>query len=179
MSWFAGTRALYGRMGYTDAETTLILSEIGLLEINHLVLDAGAPFASTLEPLIRRFPKYAEFVRAFDTRWVELLDGTIDSSVAILERLRGSGVPVHATSNYNREKFDIARALFPVLNAFDELVLSGDVGIVKPDAAIFELLIQRRDLDVERTGFIDDSAPNTKTFDSLSGVPDPVEQRIT
>lgn len=160
-------RNLYRRMGYPDAETTSILAEIGLLEINHRVLDAGGSFAATLELLVERFPQHAEFIRAFDTRWQDLLGGAIDPTVAIFERLKKAGVPVHAISNYNREKFDIARALFPFLNAFDELILSGDVGLIKPGAAIFELLIRRRDLDVDRTVFIDDSIDNVVTADQL------------
>jgi 2-haloacid dehalogenase len=160
-------RNLYRRMGYTDAETASILAETGLLEINHRVLDAGGAFATTLELLVDRFPHRAEFIRAFDARWVELLGGAIDPTVAIFERLKQAGMPVHAISNYNREKFDIARALFPFLNTFDELVLSGDVGLVKPDAEIFEFLIRRRNLDVNRTVFIDDSIDNVETADQL------------
>jgi HAD superfamily hydrolase (TIGR01509 family) len=160
-------RNLYRRMGYPDAETTSILAEIGLLEINHRVLDAGGAFAATLEPLVGRFPEHTEFIRAFDTRWVEMLGGAIGATVAILERLKLAGVPVFAISNFNRGKFDIARTRFPFLHAFDELVLSGDVGLVKPDAEIFELLIHRCGLDVGRTAFIDDSADNVATANQL------------
>lgn len=153
-------RNLYRRLGFSDPETAAILAEVGLLEINHRILDAGGAFAATLEPLVVRFPHHAQFIQAFDARWVELLGGPIDDSVAILKRLKLAGVPVHAISNYNRQKFDIARSLFPFLNAFDELILSGDVGLVKPDLAIFELLIARRRLDVRRSVFIDDSLDN-------------------
>jgi hypothetical protein len=38
-------------------------------------------------------------------------------------------------------KFDIARGQYTVLDAFDELTLSGDVRIVKPDPEILKLLI--------------------------------------
>jgi HAD superfamily hydrolase (TIGR01509 family) len=154
-------------MGYSDAETASILNEIGLLEINHRVLDAGGPFTATLEALIERFPRHAKFIHAFDERWVDLLGGAIPDTVAILKALKEAGVPVHAISNYNREKFDIARRLFPFLDAFDELILSGDVGVVKPNAEIFKLLIRRRDLDVRRTVFIDDSADNVATAGQL------------
>jgi HAD superfamily hydrolase (TIGR01509 family) len=160
-------RNLYRRMGYADAETISILAETGLVEINHRVLDAGAPFATTLESLAGQFPQHAEFIRAFDTRWTEMLDGAIAATVEIFEALKQARVPVHGISNYNREKFDIARTHFPFLNAFDELVLSGDVGLVKPDAEIFELLIHRRNLDVGRTVFIDDSADNVATAHQL------------
>lgn len=154
---------LYRRMGYLDWETAAILAEIGLLEINHRVLDAGGPFPATLELLVERFPRHAEFIRAFDIRWVESLGGAIPGSVGIFHRLKQAGVPVHALSNYNRQKFDIACALFPFLTTFDELVLSGDVGLVKPDAEIFELLISRCGLDVGRTAFIDDTIANVAT----------------
>jgi 2-haloacid dehalogenase len=153
-------RNLYRRLGYADPETAAILAEVGLLEINHRILDAGGQFAATLELLVERFPQRAQFIRAFDARWADLLGGPIEANVAILKRLKQAGVPVHAISNFNRPKFDIARNLFPFLNAFDELVLSGDVGLVKPDPAIFELLIHRRGLDVRRTVFIDDTLDN-------------------
>jgi 2-haloacid dehalogenase len=91
----------------------------------------------------------------------------LGASMEIMEKLKRAGVPVHAISNYNREKFDIARTLFPILNDFDELIFSGDVGIVKPDAEIFELLIRRRNLAVCRTVFIDDSAENVATAHRL------------
>jgi len=156
-------RNLYRRMGYSDPETAAILTEIGLLEINHRVLDAGKPFPATLQLLVERFPRHAEFIRAFDNRWVESLGGAIPCSVAIFQRLKQAGVPVYALSNYNRQKFDIACELFPFLMTFDELVLSGDVGLVKPDAEIFELLIGQCGLDVGRTVFIDDSIANVAT----------------
>jgi 2-haloacid dehalogenase len=160
-------RNLYRRMGYSDADTAAILAEIGLLEINHRVLDAGEPFTASLEALIQRFPRHGDFIHAFDGRWVELLGGAIPDTVAILKALREAGVPVHAISNYNREKFDIARALFPFLDDFDELILSGDIRLVKPDPEIFKLLIRRRELDVRRTVFIDDSPDNVATARQL------------
>jgi 2-haloacid dehalogenase len=163
-------RNLYRRMGYADADTASIVAELGLLQINHRVLDAGGAFAATLEPLCNRFPHHADFIRAFDARWVELLGGPIDANVAILLRLKRAGVPVHAISNYNREKYELTRALFPFLDAFDELVLSGDVGLVKPDREIFELLIRRRGLNVDRTVFIDDSIDNVAAADRLGFV---------
>jgi 2-haloacid dehalogenase len=160
-------RNLYRRMGYVDAETTAILAEIGLLEINHRVLDAGGAFDTTLKLLVERYPEHAEFIRAFDTRWMEMLGGAIDTAVKIFQDLKQAGVPVHAISNYHRAKFELARARYPFLNDFDELVLSGDLGLVKPDPQIFEFLVRRRNLDVQRTVFIDDSVANVAAADQL------------
>lgn len=158
---------LYRRMGYADAATAAILAETRLLEINHRVLDAGGPIRTTLDALASRFPQHAAFLDAFDTRWAEMLGSPIEASFATKARLRRSGVPVHAISNFHRQNFDVAQALFPALGEFDELILSGDVGLVKPDADIFELLVQRRKLDPARTVFIDDSAQNIATARQL------------
>lgn len=156
-------RNLYRKMGYADATTAAILAETRLLEINHRVLDAGGPIRTTLNDLATRFPQHATFIDAFDTRWAEMLGGPIDSSFATKAKLRRSGVPVHAISNFHRQNFDVARSLMPALNDFDEAIISGDIGMVKPDDEIFELLIQRRRLQVTRTVFIDDNVDNIST----------------
>jgi 2-haloacid dehalogenase len=156
-------RNLYRQMGYSDAATAAILAETRLLDINHRQLDAGAPFAATLAALATRHPQHAAFIQAFDSRWTDMLGGAIPQSVATHAALRRNGMPVCAITNFSREKFDLARRQHPLLEAFDELVVSGDVGLVKPDAGIFELLIARRRLDVARAAFVDDSAANIAT----------------
>jgi len=156
-------RNLYRRLGFTDAATAAILAETGLLEINHRQLDAGAPFGPTIEALATRFPAHRMFLSAFHERWTDMLAGPIEENVALLEGLRTEGVPVYAITNFARDKFDVSRALFPFLDTFDDIVVSADVGLVKPDDEIFELLIARRRLDPSRSVFIDDSAANVAT----------------
>lgn len=160
-------RNLYRRLGYSDALMTEIMAETGLAEINHRVLDAGASFAPVIEDLAARFPQHAAFLQAFDSRWLDTLDGAIAENVAILRELQRRSVPVFALSNYNRDKLDQARALYPFLDTFDGAVISGDVGLVKPDAPIFQLLLERYDLRADRTVFIDDSEPNTTAAEGL------------
>lgn len=160
-------RNLYRRMGYSDADTATILAETRLLEINHRQLDAGAPFQPIIAALANNFPVRAAFIEAFHTRWEEMLGGAIDANVEVLLALRRAGMPVHAISNFSREKFDLARARFPFLDEFDELVLSGDIGMVKPDPDIFVHLVGQRQLNVSSTVFIDDNADNILTARDL------------
>jgi 2-haloacid dehalogenase len=163
-------RNLYRRMGFSDAETASIMAEIGLPELNHRLLDAGAPYAETIAGFASRFPKHAAFILAFDLRWPDMRDGAIDANVAVMRALKAPGTPVHALSNFSRAKFDIARRMYPFLDEFDQLVLSGDVGLVKPDASIFELLISRCNLVPSRSVLIDDSAANVETARRLGFV---------
>ena len=72
-------------------------------------------------------------------------------------------------SNYNNEAF---RELY--LNntgifdeLFDGLLISGDVGLIKPDPAIFELLLAEYNLDPKNCYFIDDQIENVKASEAV------------
>jgi putative hydrolase of the HAD superfamily len=47
-----------------------------------------------------------------------------------------------------------------VLAAFDPVIISGDVGLRKPDPRIFQLVLDRLGLPADRVAFVDDVAPN-------------------
>ncbi|HHK74201.1 MAG TPA: HAD family phosphatase [Rhizobiales bacterium] len=151
---------LYRKMGFADSRTRQILEETALLEVNHRQLDAGAPYRESLEELASQYPQHRDFILAFDTRWTEMLDGAIAPSVAALAKLKAEGVPVYGLSNFSLEKFELARRIFPFLESFDELVISGAIKMVKPDREIFDYLIARCRLDPARSLFIDDNQEN-------------------
>ncbi len=150
---------LYRQRGMQPSEIAAFLAETELLQHN-IELDRGGSFAEVTTALAARFPHHREHLLAFDHDWPLALDGAIDSSVAVLGQLRAAGVPCHAISNFNREKFDTARGLFPFLDTFDELIVSADVQLLKPDPTIFQVLLDRRGLNAARALFIDDSAAN-------------------
>jgi 2-haloacid dehalogenase len=150
---------LYRRMFPDDAAIGAFLEETGLLTRN-IEFDRGEPFADGLADLAARHPHHAAPLRAFDERWTETLDGDIPETVALLEGLRQAGVPTYAITNFSREKFDVALDLFPYLDRFEDIIVSADVRLIKPDPEIFQLLIRRQELDPARCLFIDDSAKN-------------------
>ena len=78
----------------------------------NLEMDRGRPFAEGVAELVARHPEHEALIRAFDERWLETLDGTVEEAVAILEELRAAGVKTYAITNFSREKFALdARAL--------------------------------------------------------------------
>ena len=79
----------------------------------------------------------------YDARWVETLGGPIEENVALLRRLRAAGRPVHALSNYSTAKFAVSEDLHAFLREFDTRVVSGHVGVAKPDPRIYKILIER------------------------------------
>ena len=153
---------LYRKLFADDAAMHGFYAETGLL-IRNIEFDRGEPFATGLAELAARHPHHADALWAFDRRWGEMIAGEIPGTVGVLTQLRAAGVPNYAITNFSREKFDVALAMFPFLRGFDDIVVSADVKMVKPDPEIFELLLKRRALEPARTLFIDDNAGNIET----------------
>lgn len=106
------------------------------------------------------FPDFAAELRAFNERWLETIDGPIAENVALLARLKAVGRPVYALTNFAADKFEQSRPLWPFLDSFDVAVVSGREGTIKPEPAIFEILLARTGRAAGQLLFIDDSAAN-------------------
>ena len=96
----------------------------------------------------------------YDRRWAETLGGSHDDTVAILRELRDTDVPLLALSNWSAEKFHHAEERFEWLTWFDGVVVSGRVGMIKPNRDIFDYLLRTYDRRAEDVLFIDDHEPN-------------------
>jgi 2-haloacid dehalogenase len=123
-------------------------------------LDGGRPWVEAIEQLTHEHPAYREQIAAFRLRWPEMLGGAIDGTVAILAELRANGVPLYALSNWSAETFPVALVRYEFLGWFEEIVISGELGITKPDPRIFEHLLGLHSLHAKETVFIDDVPAN-------------------
>ncbi|MEM6382768.1 MAG: HAD family phosphatase [Pseudomonadota bacterium] len=127
----------------------------------NLGLDAGKTFADSLPPLIDRFPHHKSSFEHFRDAWTECTPGPIDGTAAILEDLKTKGTPLYAITNFSAENWPKACAKFPFLaTSFRDVIVSGAVKMLKPDPAIYELLLTRNGLDAADCLFIDDSPKN-------------------
>ena len=80
----------------------------------------------------------------------------------MLDELRQTDVRLFALSNWSAETFPVARPRYPFLDWFEGIVISGEVGITKPDERVYHHLLDRFGLDAASTVFIDDSAANVR-----------------
>ena len=129
--------------------------------------DAGRPWAEAVAELSARHPEARDLIAAYDERWEEMLGGPIQGTVEILGELRAAAVPLYALSNWSAAKYAIARARYPFLGWFRDVVISGEVGVIKPDPSIFRLLLERHRLDPASTVYVDDSDPNVSVAEQL------------
>ena len=123
-------------------------------------LDAGGTWHDAVEALVREHPEHRDLIVAYEERWPEMLGGPIDGTVAIVGELRTAGLRLAVLSNWSAEKFPIALERYPFLGWFETLVISGDVGVSKPDARIYRHLLEVTRFDPAATLFIDDQPAN-------------------
>jgi 2-haloacid dehalogenase len=152
-------RYLYRKLLDDEAAVEEFLATVCTPEWN-AEQDRGRPFAEGVAELVERHPVHAAAITAFHERWPEMLGGAVGSSVEVLAELRAAGVPVYALTNWSAETFGIARERFEFLEWFDGVLVSGEERMIKPDPAIFRLLLDRFGLDPAATFYVDDSEPN-------------------
>lgn len=157
---------LTDRMGFDRAEAQAVLDEIGF-EAWNMALDGGNLWAPSVESLAGAFPQHADFITALDKRWPETVSGLIEGSVSLLEQLLLRDEPVYAITNFSSEKWRLSLDLFPILQRFDGVIVSGDEKLLKPDPAIYWKLIDRYDLQPKSCVFIDDRQDNVDGAKSI------------
>ena len=128
----------------------------------NLEIDAGKTFEQAVAERIRAHPEHADMIALWRDGWEKMLRDEIAGSVEILGELRSKGHRLHALTNWSAETFPIARRRFEFLKWFEDIVVSGEVGLAKPDPRIFALTIERCRLEPARTVFIDDSPRNVE-----------------
>lgn len=152
-------RHLYRRLFDDERAMEAFLSDVCSPAWN-LLMDMGVPFRQGVSVLADRHPHHAELIRAYDERWQEMVAGAIEESVEILRELIDAGRPVYALTNFSAEKFSLERQRWPFLGWFRGIVVSGEIGLVKPAPAIYRHLTTRFGLAPERCLFVDDQPAN-------------------
>jgi 2-haloacid dehalogenase len=122
--------------------------------------DEGRPFAEAIAEICARYPEYCDLIRAYDTRWSESISGPNWGSVNILYSLKQAGYSLYGLSNWSAEKFPLMKHKHEFFSWFQDIILSGDVKIIKPDPRIFQVTLQRIGRPAEDCLLIDDSEKN-------------------
>ena len=159
-------RHLYRQLFEDPDEMESFLAEVTTAEWN-AHQDAGRPWAEAVDSLVTVHPERRELIEAFQRRWPEMLAGEIPGTVDVLAELRAAGVRLLALSNWSAETFPVARERFDFLAWFEEIVISGDVGVNKPDRRMFDHLTEHFGVEPPAALFIDDSSANVDAAKAL------------
>lgn len=99
---------------------------------------------------------YADFVAAFCVQ-PSRDEAALATAVALQQR---PGIQVGIISNTNVIHSDWLHRHLPELKQFAPVILSNEVGLLKPDAAIYRLALSQAGVPAENAIFIDDLAKN-------------------
>ncbi|WP_448124752.1 HAD family hydrolase [Pseudomonas veronii] len=127
--------------------------------------DAGRTLAEATRSLVAQYPQHEPLITAYYDRWHEMLHGPLPEGVAILKALHQADMPLFGLTNWSAETFPYARANYPFLQCFRDIVVSGELKLIKPDAAIYHASLDQvrahlPDIQPAEVVFIDDVAGN-------------------
>lgn len=156
---------LYREVFETEEEMHYFLSHICRYDWN-LKQDAGRPIAEATREMQEQHPEYAEEIGYYYGRWDEMLGGTIEKNVRLVEPLKAR-YRVYGLTNWSAETLPLAIKRYDFFSLLDGIVVSGEEKIVKPDPALYRILLERYGLKAEESLFIDDNAANIETAQIL------------
>lgn len=129
--------------------------------------DAGRSFAEGVRLGCEKYPNYCELLRVYDERWPESISGPIWETVEILKFLKQANYRLFGLSNWSVEKFQLVRGKYEFLGWFEQIIISGEERLIKPDPRIFQRFLDLAAVSAAECLLIDDSEKNVKTANQL------------
>ncbi|MCP5036650.1 MAG: HAD family phosphatase [Rhodobacteraceae bacterium] len=123
-------------------------------------LDLGGDFRLIVCSEADNHPEFHDEIMMWFERWSELTGHGFEHSVRLLFALKARGIPVFALSNFGVGPFEIARVIYPFLEVFERKYISGHLGMIKPDPAIYAHVEGDCGLRAGALLFIDDRKEN-------------------
>ncbi|MDQ0465052.1 2-haloacid dehalogenase/putative hydrolase of the HAD superfamily [Caulobacter ginsengisoli] len=152
-------RTLYSKIFPEPAARDRFLSSVCTLAW-HAETDRGVPAEDNTAALIARHPQHEAEIRAWWERWDEMFSGAIAETESAMHALAERGVPQFALTNMAGPVWPMIPPMVPACRHLKAVVVSGDEGLIKPDAAIYHLACERAGLRPEQLLFVDDSLAN-------------------
>lgn len=97
----------------------------------------------------------------------------IPANITLLRQLKDAGYTLYILSNWDKDSFALFQRTFPKIFSynnspiFDGIIISGEIGMVKPELKIFNLCLDLFNLQPSSTIFIDDEPANIAAAEKL------------
>ena len=125
--------------------------------------DAGRSIQKATELLVAQYPEFEEWIRIFYDRWEDMLGGTIPETVMLLNKLKqANNHRLYALTNWSAETFPVALQRYEFLKHFEGILVSGEEKTIKPFPKIYEILLERYQINPVVSVFIDDNVENVE-----------------
>ncbi|MBB4007094.1 HAD family hydrolase [Allorhizobium taibaishanense] len=128
----------------------------------NLEQDRGRTWTDAEALLIADYPEREAQIRAFRIHWHEMVSHAYEGTVEIFKGLIDEGRDVTMLTNFAADTFKQAQQIFPFLTLPRGVTVSGEIGLIKPDIAIYQRHAADFGLDPAHTIFIDDAPANVE-----------------
>ena len=123
--------------------------------------DAGRTIKEATELLVNKYPQYEAWIRIFYDRWEDMLGGPIHETVTLLDQLKDNNKHrLYALTNWSSETFPVALQRYDFLKHFEGILVSGEEKTRKPFGKIYDILLNRYQINPVKSVFIDDNYEN-------------------
>lgn len=163
MDW--NPKYLYQNVFSTDEEMNYFLDHIATLKWN-AEQDRGRSFQEATEILQNQYPEFSKEIALYYSQWPVMLKGTIEENVNILRNLHGR-YQLYGLTNWSAESFPYAYQNYDFFSLFNGIVVSGEEKLIKPDERIYQLLLNRYNLNASECLFIDDNYENIRAAEAM------------
>lgn len=137
---------------------TMTCSECSQRTINFIKQNPHA-FSNSIEQRIIQ----AAATMTFSPDALAHIQEPVLQGIEFVQRCKKRGLHVYILSNFDTESFERIKQAHPELfSLFDEkdIFISGKMGLMKPDPAIYELLLSQAGIDADTCVFFDDQQEN-------------------
>ncbi|MGG7438629.1 HAD family hydrolase [Chryseobacterium arthrosphaerae] len=130
--------------------------------------DRGRSLSEGTEIQIKKFPEWEKEIRAYYDNWTVMLKSDIPQNVDVLRKLKNTDYQLFGLTNWSAETFPYALENYDFFQIFDgKIVVSGTEKLIKPDPAIWHILLERYNIQAGESVFIDDNPKNIEMAQSL------------
>ncbi len=142
----------------SDDEITAFMDRIQFDKLN-FACDAGAKFGDAAKDLPNA--QDAQHLADYVPRYTRTVPNKLTGTWELLYTMKQAGVPIHAITNWSAETWPEGLKVHPELGeVFETLVVSGEVGMVKPSVQIYRHFCAQAGVHPQDCVFIDDSLHN-------------------
>lgn len=147
--------------GYDAAQASDLVD--GALSLDwHGISDLGVPLPENVRQQLQIYPQDSKALALYRDQWQDTVIGPITGTVDLLQRLAKSQVDLYAITNFPSDQFDAFCERFDFMNLFESIVVSGQVGLKKPDPRLYALALDRFGCHPASSLFIDDRRENCR-----------------
>lgn len=122
-------------------------------------IDHGDDFAQCIRDLQAAHPDYAKEIALYDTRYHDMVGDALPGMTELLTELKERGCGLYGLTNWSYKVYAVMDRL-PIFRLLDGKVISSEEHLIKPDARIYQCLIDRFHLEPSDCIFVDDKQTN-------------------